>query len=222
MVSRALALGLFLILASCAHKSGRGESPSVVVRQYVSALERGDYHNAYRLMSPEFRKRHSRESFAKMMGADQHRVRKWAQRVAGEEQSVLVEARLSTGGGETLRVVRGPGGWRIGEDPIAFYGQDTPRTALRSFIRAASNQRYDVMLRFVPKRWAKRMTAEKLRRVWLGPQRAKLEHMIATLRKNAASPIHTEGDDRATMPYANRLTVRFLREDGVWKIEDPD
>ena len=32
----------------------------------------------------------------------------------------------------------------------------------------------------------------------------------------------TEKSKVATMPYGDRYEVRFLKEDGVWKIEDPD
>ena len=45
--------------------------------------------------------------------------------------------------------------------------------------------------------------------------------MLTRLQAALAAPIVESGDE-AHMPYGPELEVVFVREDGVWRIEDPD
>ncbi|MGH7752333.1 MAG: hypothetical protein ACREN5_05925, partial [Gemmatimonadales bacterium] len=113
------------------------------------------------------------------------------------------------------------GRWKLGHDPLDFYGQATPRDALRSFVRAVQRRRWDVVLRFVPQAWVGGTTAESLRRDWQGPRREEIAALVRTLRAHLEDPIEQKGD-RARMPYGPSTAVEFVREGGLWKIADPD
>jgi hypothetical protein len=82
-------------------------------------------------------------------------------------------------------------------------------------------RRYDVVLRFVPDADLEGMTTERMAEAWSGEGREEIERLLANLRDNLDAPIEIVGD-RATMSYGERYAVRFVREDGDWKIEDPD
>ena len=139
---------------------------------------------------------------------------------AGAER-VETEAKLVFGENEVLRWVVENGTWKIASDPTNFYGQSTPAEALRSFVRALESRRYDIVLRFVPAKLADSVTEEKLRREWEGEKREEVTLLLMNLKANLNSPIHQSGN-RATMPYGEKYEVRFVREEGVWKVEDPD
>jgi hypothetical protein len=125
------------------------------------------------------------------------------------------------GDGETLRLVRERGDWRVATDVVDFYDQSSPRTALRSFVRAMERRRYDVVLALVPEADREGMTEERMREAWEGEGREEVERLLSNLRASLENPIEEVGD-RATMTYGDRFRVQFVREEGVWRIEDPD
>ena len=49
----------------------------------------------------------------------------------------------------------------------------------------------------------------------------RLLQLLARLRTAVRAPIVETGDE-AHLPYAERAEVHFVREDGLWKIENPD
>ena len=113
------------------------------------------------------------------------------------------------------------GGWRIDGPVLEPWGQGTPRAALRTFLRALAERRYDVVLRLVPNRYRGGLSADKLRQYWEQERTDEHAALLARLRAAAAAPIVESGDE-AHMPYGPDEEVRFTREDGRWKIEDPD
>ncbi len=82
-------------------------------------------------------------------------------------------------------------------------------------------ERYDVVLRMVPNADREGMSVDRMREAWSGEGREEVERLLENLRANLDAPIEEVGD-RATMPYGDRFTAEFVREDGIWKIEDPD
>src|SRR5205085_1468728 len=79
------------------------------------------------------------------------------------------------------------------------WGQRPPRAALRTFVRALAERRYDIMLRLVPRRHRADLTAEKLRQYWEAHQE-ETKGMLARLQPALAAPIVESGDE-AHMPY---------------------
>jgi len=207
--------------AGCGPKASGVRNPEQVLKAYVAAVERGDLDRAYLLMSESYRKQHNKEDFVRMLTEQRRQARRTLARLKASPQRVNVEARLSYGDNDSLRLVLDRGVWRIASDPLDFYSQRTPAEALRSFIRAIERRRYDIVLRFVPNKWAESMTIEKLKAQWEGSKRGEVETLLKNLKANLNAPIHRAGST-ASLAYGDRFEVRFVREDGIWKIEDPD
>jgi hypothetical protein len=212
---------LVLLLGGCPKPGGSVNEPEKVLKEYAAALKKGDHDRAYALMSAKFRETHTREDFNRLLREHRTEVKQAADQLKMQPQKVKLEARIDYGEGESLRLVKDKGTWRIADNPVDFYGQSTPAEALRSFVRAIERRRYDVVLRFVPNKWAEVMTEDKLRRQWEGGKKDEVKGLLKNLKANLSAPIHKSGNT-ATMPYGDRFEVRFVREDGVWKIEDPD
>jgi len=64
---------------------------------------------------------------------------------------------------------------------------------------------------------------EKLTHIYRaqGEKQEEIQELLENLRTAADEPIEETGD-RASMQYLDRFTCRFVREDGLWRIEDPD
>ena len=223
MIMRTALLSLAtLALAACPGPAGTAVNrPDQALRAYARALEQKDHDRAYAMMSNEFRKKYTRDDFVRMLREHDTELKRSLAQLKGSPRKVRLQARVSYGEGDSLKLVLDDGKWRIASDPVDFYSQRTPAEALRSFIRAVERRRYDVVLRFVPNKWAESMTLDKLKQQWEGGKREEVESLLKNLKANLGAPIHRTGD-RATMPYGDRFEVRFIKEDGVWKIEDPD
>ncbi len=219
---RALLTSLVLLAAACGPSSAT--RPTGAVDAYASALRSRDFGKAYELMSEKYRKEHTREDFIKMMKESPEDVRKTAERLAAPGRRVEVAARFVYDDlGDELSLVEEHGSWRLATNPLEFYPQDTPARALRSFVRAVELKRWDVVLRFVPNKWKEVMTVDQVKRQFDGDteKRAEVDTMIRLLSANLDNPIEQQGDE-ARMQYGDRFEVKFLREDGLWKVEDPD
>jgi len=215
-------LHLALLLCSAACVTPTATAPLEAVDSYASALRSGNYSRAYDYMSASYRRDHTRDAFIRMMRQSPEEVKLTASRLTASGRRVHVTARFVYDElhDELPMVVEG-GGWKIASDPLEFYPQDTPGHAVRSFVRAAQLKRYDVVLRFVPNQWKGEMTEAKVREQFEGDRHEEVTQMMKTLAQQIDNPIAEEGD-RARMPYGERYEVKLVREDGVWKVSDPD
>lgn len=194
--------------------------PSAAVDAYARALQAGDYAKAYELMSARYRREHPREEFIRLMKESPAEVRETSARLRAGGRQIEVTARLRYGEmGDELVLVEEGGEWRIASDPLAFYAQDTPARALRSFLRAVELKRWDVVLRFVPDEYRRRMTAAHVREEFEGENKEQNENILRQLKAQLDNPIDIQGDV-ARMPFGDRYEVKFKRERGLWKIED--
>jgi hypothetical protein len=217
-VVRGLALGVVAALWACAHAP---QSPGAAAAAFGAAIARGDTRAAYALTSAEFRKRTPFEAFAASLGADPAAAKAFGGRLDGEAARLpaRVELRLSTG--EPITLVAEDGAWRVDGPAFDPWGQATPRAALRTFIRALDERRYDVLLRLAPNRYRGDLSADKLRQYWEEERKDDHLALLARLRAAADAPIVESGDE-AHMPYGPEQEVRFVREDGRWKVASPD
>ena len=156
-----------------------------------------------------------------MMRDNPSDVRETARRLDKKPQRMEISAEFEYGLGDSMRLVQENGRWRIASNPLAFYDQTTPRGALRSFLRAYRLERWDVMLRFVPDKYREKMDAGKMREQFLGASRQQMEIMMNMLEANVDAPIVEKGNE-ARMAYGERYEVKFVREDGAWKLRDLD
>ena len=208
-----------LVALSCAHRDPA--RPAAAIEAFGAALERGDFRGAYALTSANTRKRIPYEAFAAGLGSDANQTRALGRRMAGEADKLAmrIEARLATG--ETVALVQEDGGWRIEGEVFDPWGQSSPRAALRTFVRALDERRYDIVLRLAPNRYRGELSAEKLRQYWEEERREERLPLLARLRAAMAAPI-VETSDEAHMPYGPDQEARFVREDGIWKLETPE
>jgi len=214
MAARAL-LVVLAMAAGCGGGAGRG--PTSTLDAYASALDRGDWGAAYDMMSESFRAKTPRAEFNRMMAESRAEVRETSRRLRARGK-LSMTAELHFGLGDTMRLVQEGGRWRVASNPVLFYSHATPRESLRSFLRAYRLKRWDVMLRFVPDAYAEKMTVDTLRKQFDDDEVAS---MMNTLEANLEAPIEDKGS-HARMPYGDRYEVQFVREDGLWKIEDLD
>jgi hypothetical protein len=215
------AAGWVVVLsAGCGAGTG-SDTPETTVATFAGALREGRYEDAYELMSRSYQRRVTLEEFRRRLTDNPEEAREAAEALARPDGPPEETAVVTYADGEQVQMVRESGDWRIATNIVDFYDQSTPRATLRSFLRAMERERYDVVMRFVPNADREGMTVERMREAWSGEGREEIERLLANLRANLDAPIEEVGD-RATMPYGERFTAEFVREDGVWKVEDPD
>jgi hypothetical protein len=211
-----IAIAGLLWLAGCS----RGSGPEGALDGYSRALRRREFGDAYGMMSSAFRAKISKDEFVRMMRENPREVSETAERLSSGG-SLEVSAEFRYGLGDTMRLVQEGGRWKLAVNPLAFYDQTSPRAALRSFLRAFRLGRFDVMLRFVPERYRVRMDVDKMKAQFQGPSKDATEALIDMLEANVEEPI-VERASEARMLYGERFEVKFVREDGLWKLKDLD
>ncbi len=210
-----LALAVACLSGGCAPSKG----PAQTLDRYGQALKDHDYAQAYDLMSASFRGKVSREDYVRMMRDNPREVDETADRLRGKHGSLEVSAEFEYGLGDQMRLVQEDGRWKIATNPLGFYDQTTPKSALRSFIRAYRLERWDMMLRFVPNKYREKMDPQKMKAQFTGPSKDSMETLMNALEANVDEPIVERGND-ARMNYGDRYEVKFVKEDGVWKLDD--
>jgi len=215
------ALLISVVVSLGAIGCGPPKGPSQTLDKYGRALKNHDFGDAYDLMSSGFRSKVSREDYVRMMRDNPREVDETAERLRGKHGSLEVSAEFEYGLGDQMRLVQEGGRWRISSNPLGFYDQSTPKGALRSFIRAYRLERWDMMLKFVPTQYKEKMNPEKMKAQFTGPSKEQMETLMNTLEANVDEPIIERGND-ARMSYGDRFEVKFVKEDGVWKLKDLD
>jgi hypothetical protein len=120
-----------------------------------------------------------------------------------------------------MRLVQEDGRWKISTNPLGFYDQSSPKAALRSFIRAYRLERWDVMLRFVPNAYREKMDAAKMKAQFQGPSKDQMANLMSTLEANVGEAI-TVRNNEARLSYGDHAEVKFVLEEGAWKLKDLD
>jgi hypothetical protein len=208
---------ILLVVLGCTPSGG----PSQTLDKYGRALKNHDFGESYDLMSSSFRGKVSREDYMRMMRDNPREVDETADRLRGKRGSLEVSAEFEYGLGDQMRLVQEDGHWKIQTNPLAFYDQSTPKAALRSFLRAFRLERWDIMLRFVPNTYREKMDVAKMKAQFTGASKEQMETLMNTLEANVDEPIIERGND-ARMSYGDKYEVKFLKEDGVWKLKDLD
>ncbi|MBK8169781.1 MAG: hypothetical protein IPK60_05505 [Sandaracinaceae bacterium] len=216
----ALVAGLFAHIYGCGGAQAR--SPERVVQAFAASLSSGDYAGAYALMSSSYRRRVTLDEFQRHLSDNPAEARAAVDALMQPEGEAEQVAVVVLADGNEVELRNDGGEWRVATNVVDFYDQSTPRAALRSFIRAMERERYDVVVRFVPNADREGMSPEAMRAAWSGDGREEITRLLTSLRSAMSNPIEEVGD-RATMRYGDaQATVQFVREGGLWKIEDPD
>ena len=195
-------------------------SPRDALVAYASALEGGRAKDAYALLSDDAKKSMPFDAFERMMKENPEEARAVAESLLRPSGTPQVTATVTSPDGKTLLLRYEGGRWHIDRSAVDLYAQDTPEAALRAFLRAFENRRYDVLLRFVPDDKREGLDAARLKTAFEGEQKDEVERLTQALRAALPTSAIENLGDRATMSYGAGGTVELLREHGVWKIEE--
>jgi len=212
-------LALAAALVGCA-PSKPATGPKETLDSYAQALREGRVKDAYGLLSDEAQKNIPFEAFQRMVKENPEEVRDIANALTRPSGPPLVTATVTAPNGESLLLVYEGGRWRVDGSAIDLYSQASPEAAVRAFIRAFENKRYDVLLRFVPDGKKEGLDAAKLKKAWEGEQKEEMERLTQALAAALPTARFERIGERATMAYGAGGTVELVREHGAWKIEE--
>lgn len=217
---------LAFMLASASSSLGCGGSagadPERVLSQYSLAVEAGRATEAYELLSSDSKKTISFEQFQRILKENPEEVRELAQSLRRPQAAApRVTATVTGPDGESALLLLYEGGaWRVDASAIDLYSQRTPEAAVRAFVRAYDNRRFDVLLKFVPDEERDELTAAELKQAWEGEERADMDRLTGALRASLPTAKVELFGDRATLAFGAGGMVELVRERGLWKIED--
>jgi hypothetical protein len=206
-------------LVGCA-AGGADAGPRDALRSYALALREGRTRDAYVLLSTEAKSRLSLAEFQRMVAENGREIEDIAAGLLAPAEVPKVTATLTSPDGETLLLVYEGDAWRVDGSAIDLYSQETPEATLASFVRAFDNQRYDVLLRFIPESKREGLGAEQLKRAWEGEQRQQIEQLTQAIEASLPNLRVEVLGTRATVAYGAGGTVELVHELGAWKIED--
>jgi hypothetical protein len=212
------ALLVSLLIVGCAQ---RAAGPGGAIDAYAAAVERQDYAGAYALLSSSYRQQVSLADYKKQQERDAVELAADAKALRASADRWGARVSVALPADEHATLVREGNTWRLEAPPLDPYGQSTPRAALRSFVRAVESRRYDVLARLAPARFRAAVTSDKLQAFWEGPAAAVNRAFLRELRLNLGARIAEEGEE-AFMTYGSGRQVRFVREEGLWRIESPE
>lgn len=179
-------------------------------------------------LSKSIRKAEREEVAARVIPATRTRVdystlleegSKWPERLA-HPTGARPEALLYLGNDEVVEVVWTDEGWRFSSDPTDYFGQSTPREALRSLVRASTEARWDIMLSLAPRRYRMGLSEEDLERAWTdGPQAQVLRDARDRLAQHLSGTIRADAH-QAILDLGGGEFARLEREKDRWVVVD--
>jgi len=208
---------LWVLVGGCA-RAPAAQADAVLAR-YAEALARSDVDGARALVTPGDRAALSREAFAAALAASPREAAELSAAL-GRAAPARVEAVVVLDDGSEVRLEVHEDGFAIVDPLTRFYAQSSPRAAQLSFVRAVARSRWDVLWALMPSEAREGLDPAGVA-ARFAAAREDLTRVAARLATAREAPIEVVGD-RATMPYGERYTARFVREEGVWKVEDPD
>src|SRR5688572_29183257 len=135
-----------LLLGACASTGGAERTPEGALSAYSRALKEGRTRDAYALLSADAKKDIHYETFQRILRENPEEIKELGQALQSPAAPARVTAVVTAPNGEALELVYEDGAWRVDASAIDLYGQSSPAVALRSFVRAFRNRRYDVLL----------------------------------------------------------------------------
>ncbi len=130
------------------------------------------------------------------------------------------EAIVHLANDEVVEAVWTDKGWRFTSDPTIYFGQATPRDALRSLVRASREGRWDVMLDLAPRRYRIGLSEEDLQKAWTeGPQAESLQQARDRLAERLSWTIRADAH-QAILDLGDGDFARLEREKDRWVVVD--
>jgi len=218
-------LVLVPLAIGCAGTRPPPATPELAVIDFARALNQGRFDEAYARMSDEYRERVPFEEFKRQLSENPEETAALSHALSHVQEEATLEATVRYDDDHEITLRREGSGdeasWFLSSPLVDFYDQSTPRAALRAFVRALENKRYDVVMRLIPNADKEGITSDRLEQAWSGDGRKELERLVHNLREHLGDPIEVAGD-RATMVYGDQMRAQLVRENGLWKVEDPE
>jgi hypothetical protein len=211
----ALLSGLVL---GCA-PSASPPAASRTLAAYAAALRDHDAKRVRALLAPADQAQLSEAALADALAHAPAEAADLAARIA-RAPAPRLSARTVLDDGTEIELVQTEAGFRIVDPLSRFYGQDSPRATLLSFVRAVARSRWDVVRRLLPAATQKTLDVAALA-AHFEAEREHWTRLVAQLSAHRDAPIEIVGE-RASMPYAESYTARFVCEEGAWKLESPE
>jgi hypothetical protein len=144
---------------------------------------------------------------------------KWGERLS-RPTGARPEALVYLSNDEVVEAVWTDKGWRFASDPTVYFGQSTPREALRSLVRASREQRWDVMLDLAPRRYRMGLSEEDLALAWTeGAQAKSLQESRDRLAERLSGTIRADAH-QAILDLGDGQFARLEREKDRWVVVD--
>lgn len=212
-LGRALACVLIALqAASCASQSRQGTARASA--QLGRSVRRGDAAAIRGHVVPGARAAVDTTALGRDRGRKGVADRLRRPREIHPEATVLVTRDLSAD------IVWTAEGWRFAEDPSDAYAQRTPEQALRAFVWATKNARWDVVLKLAPRRYRIGLSEQDLAAAWTeGEQAATLRAARDRIAAHLGEPVPHD-DHEAKLDLGGSHAVRLEREGEVWVIVD--
>lgn len=209
------------------------QSPNAVMRAYAAAVVDGRADAAYALLSDDAKRSMSLEAFRQILQTNREEAIEIGKSLARPTSDPYVTATVTLPSHETVTLVLEEGVWRVDGSAIDFYSQATPRLAMIAFIRAFERDRFDVLMKLSPAAHRDGLTQERLRDAWgrvpvdgkiddkspRRPEGMKIAEKLDVISSKLPTATIEETGAAATLSYDSGV-VRFVRENGVWLVED--
>jgi hypothetical protein len=197
---RGLIGGCLLSAAFCL--SSCAQSPADVVAAYGRAIAAGRYTRAHRLLTAEERARTSPAQLAAAGALAVDDQRRPTRRARLPDNSLVLE--------------EGKDGFVVSAGALEFYGCDTPRRALSTFIKAVERGRYDIVYGLAPERFRRALTVEALGAAM--SEDPELPGRLSALKLHLSEPISIKG--KGAVLYYEEGGAELLFEGGCWRVAD--
>ncbi len=223
MTSRPLALPALLLLPALAlgcASAQAASSPRDALTAYAAALSEGRHADAYAWLSEDARRALPYAEFERMAKENPEELRQLAQGLLKPAGPPQITAQVTAPSGESLLLVYEEGAWRVDGSAIDLYSQASPKLAVASFVRAFENQRWDILMRFVPTAEAEGLDAKKLETNWTGEQKEELTRLTQAIKGALPTAQVEVVGEHATLAYGSSGTIELVLEDGRWKIQE--
>jgi hypothetical protein len=143
----------------------------------------------------------------------------WADRLQ-RPTGARPEALVYLANDDVVEVIWTDQGWRFASDPTVYFGQATPREALRSLVRASREGRWDVMLDLAPRRYRMGLSEQDLAAAWTeGPQAQVLQAARDRLAERLSGTIRADAH-QAILDLGEGEFARLEREKDRWVVVD--
>jgi hypothetical protein len=207
--ARLFLLGLAALSIGCGSHARRLVASSEDVGKLI---RRGDRENVEARVLPGSR---ARVDYDALLAEEAQ----WGQRLA-RPTGARPEAILHLANDEVIEAVWTDKGWRFAGDPTLYFGQASPRDALRSLVRASREGRWDVMLNLAPRRYRIGLSEEDLQKAWTeGPQAEALQQARDRLAERLSGTIRADAH-QAILDLGDGEFARLEREKDRWVVVD--